>query len=258
VGGAKAKGEVKDGGEMKAPTSEELASITGVQHLQTPSPKEMQVILSKSGVNMSPPADRNFANVGTERDSLAVQTGVLLADLVLTVNSVGKDKQVSYLTDLKSSCEKLNVGSDIPLEIQTVIDEVESGALADQKLVQKFDELHGVMVPELEQEDAKWLVPLVQAGSWLEGAHLVSAAFKGQSDLSAAEGILKQRGVVEYFQTYVNERAAQSNAPAAGVIKTLQATLEALHTVAVKAGPLDNSDIETIHSETGKVLDILN
>ena len=64
VGGAKAKGEVKDGGEMTAPTSEELASITGVQHLQTPSPKEMQVILSKSGVTMSAPADRNFSNVG--------------------------------------------------------------------------------------------------------------------------------------------------------------------------------------------------
>ena len=39
-----------------------------------------------------------------------------------------------------------------------------------------MDELSGVMVPELEYEAGDWVVPLIQTGSWLEGANLVSGA----------------------------------------------------------------------------------
>lgn len=246
-----------DGGEGE--TFEQMISGAGdtEQHLQTPSPKEMKITLDKAGVQMALPATRTFSTADLGRDHLAVQTGVLLADLVLTVDDSTTEQKVAYLNALKASCESLDVGEDIPGEVDSVREQVESGALDGPKLVHEFDELHGVMVPELEQEDAKWLVPLVQAGSWLEGAHLVSGALRGQTNMEAANNLLRQPTVVRYFQRYVSERAADPEAPAAGVIKTLQATLTTLETVSSKDS-LSQADIETIHSETGKVLAILN
>ena len=36
-------------------------------------------------------------------------------------------------------------------------------------------------------EAGEWVVPLIQAGSWLEGAHLVSNAIKTESKFDSAD-----------------------------------------------------------------------
>ena len=56
----------------------------------------------------------------------------------------------------------------------------------------------GVMVSELEYEGGDWVVPLIQAGSWLRGADLVSAAITKK--YSAAGQLLKQPRVVSTFK----------------------------------------------------------
>ena len=78
------------------------------QHLQTPSPKEMKITLDKAGIQMASPEVRNFGTADLGRDHLAVQTGVLLADLVLTVDESTTDQKVTYLKALKASCESSN------------------------------------------------------------------------------------------------------------------------------------------------------
>ena len=57
-------------------------------------------------------------------------------------------------------------------------------------MLKEFDELSGVLVPELEYEAGDWVVPLIQAGSWLEGAHLVAGAVKSEGKFDEAGKLL--------------------------------------------------------------------
>jgi len=239
---------------------EATRSYDGLENLITPSPQEMHTALNNAsnnseGLTMPMPEYHDYSGSEDNRDHLAVQTGVLLADLVLTWQTATIEQQTSYLQSLKRNCLQLDVGEDVPRQIDSIIEMVQNERPREE-MRRHFDILHGVMVPELETEGAAWLVPLVQAGSWLEGAHLLSQAFMSATDISAANDILLQPRVVEYFQHYVAQAAADGATVSAGVVRTLQDTLATLKTISEKSA-LSNSDINTIHSETGEVLDLL-
>jgi hypothetical protein len=272
VPAAGAGAEVINKGEMTAPSADEMANAADTesfQHLQTPSPKEMRRTLSKVGLDMAGPEKTRKFGVGTHKnDHLAVQTGVLLADLVLTREKSTKAQRIAYLQALKANCQKLDVGTDIPSEIDDIIalvNSVEEQKEIDIEIEQRFDELHGVMVPELVHEGAEWLVPLVQAGSWVEGAHLVSKAFKDNPEKIydplkgtkvPATSILQQPQVVKYFQRYVAQ-AKKAGDLSSSVGETLEASLKALAEVAGKDS-LTPADIHTIYTKTGDVLNLLD
>ena len=70
--------------------------------------------------------------------------------------------------------------------------QITNDAIQEDDLLKEMDELSGVMVSELEYEAGDWVVPLIQAGSWLEGANLVSAAIIKESKFDVAGQLLKQ------------------------------------------------------------------
>ena len=80
--------------------------------------------------------------------------------------------------------EKLGAGSDIQATIDEMSTQINNDAINRDDLLKRIDELSGVMVPELEYEAGEWVVPLIQAGSWLEGAHLVSMPSKQSLSLT--------------------------------------------------------------------------
>ncbi len=187
-------------------------------------------------------------------DQVAVRTGVVLADLVLTAKESDKAQIVASLGKLKTGFEKLKAGSDIQATIDDMIARVNNDALKGNDLVMEMDELSGVLVPELQTEAGDWVVPLIQAGSWLEGAHLVSGALKAEEKYNAADGMLRQPAVVDYFIKYV-DREGNNKAPDE-VVGKLKETLNTLKEVASKP-TLGKEDVETIHSATGAVLTML-
>lgn len=237
-------------------SKEELAAAAENVAL-VPRPAEMEKALANAGIKSrlgDMVSDRDIATEHTNLDQVAVRTGVVLADLVLTAKEAPKDKTVHKLGKLKQGFAKVGAGDDIQVTIDEMIASINNDALKGTELVQEMDELSGVLVPELETEAGEWVVPLIQAGSWLEGAHLVSGALKAESKYDAADGMLRQPAVVDYFIKYV-EREGGDKAPDEVVAK-LKETLNTLKEVASKP-KLEQADVETIHSATGAVLTML-
>lgn len=222
-----------------------------------PSPAEMERSLAHAGVERklaSMVADRTISMDVENKDQIAVRAGVVLADLVLTVKESKKETTLARLDTLKVALAKLGAGSDVPAEIDSLKSSIENGELTGEDLVQEFDELSQVMVPELEYEAGEWVVPLIEAGSWLEGAHLVSGAVKDAKKFDAANDLLRQPEVVDYFIEYVNREGGEK-APDE-VVDQLKKTLATLKQVAAKP-TLGAEDVSTIHDATGSVLTLL-
>ena len=223
-----------------------------------PSPAEMQKSLSNAGLSSKlsalVPADRNIEMTVADKDNLAVRTGVVLADLVLTVKSATKEEKVARLKKLKAGFLTLGGGEDIQETIKDLINQVNNEAFSDDDLLKEMDELSGVMVPELEYEAGDWVVPLIQAGSWLEGANLVSSAIIKEEKFDTASQLLRQPRVVEYFLKYV-EREGREKAPDE-VVKKLTEVLKSLQAIASKE-KLGSDDVKSIQKSTSEVLSLL-
>ena len=222
-----------------------------------PSPAEMERSLANAGVDRklaTMVADRTISMDVENKDQVAVRAGVVLADLVLTVKESKKETTLERLDTLKVALNKLGAGTDAPAEIDSLKASIENGELTGDSLVQEFDELSQVMVPELEYEAGEWVVPLIEAGSWLEGAHLVSGALKDSGKFDAANDLLRQPEVVDYFIEYVNREGGEK-APD-DVVDQLKKTLNTLKEVAAKPS-LGAEDVATIHTATGSVLTLL-
>ena len=132
-----------------------------------PSPAEMERSLAHAGVERklaSMVADRTISMDVENKDQVAVRAGVVLADLVLTVKESKKETTLARLDTLKVALAKLGAGSDVPAEIDSLKSSIENGELTGEDLVQEFDELSQVMVPEPSTKPA-WVVPLIEAGS---------------------------------------------------------------------------------------------
>lgn len=223
-----------------------------------PSPAEMQRSLVNAGLKSdlaSLVSKERLIEMNVEnKDNLAVRTGVVLADLVLTIKNSTKEEKIERLGKLKIGFKSLGGGEDIQATIDQLISDIKSDALNSDDLLKEMDELSGVMVPELEYEAGDWVVPLIQAGSWLEGANLVSSAIIAENKFETASQLLKQPRVVEYFLSYV-EREGKEKVPDQVVTKLI-AVLKQLKTIADKE-ILTADDIKDINQSTSEVLSML-
>jgi hypothetical protein len=223
-----------------------------------PSPAEMQKSLKNAGLTSDlaalVDANRKIEMAVADKDNLAVRTGVILADLVLTVKTSSKESKLARLDALKAGFKGLGAGDDIQATIADLGTQITNDAINEDDLLKEMDELSGVMVSELEYEAGEWVVPLIQAGSWLEGANLVSAAIVKENKFDVAGQLLKQPRVVEYFLKYV-EREGRSKAPDQVVTK-LTSVLNDLKKIAEK-DTMSADDVKQINSSTSDVLSML-
>lgn len=222
-----------------------------------PSPAEMQKALDAAGIQAKlgeKVPDRTLKMDVPNKDQVAVRTGVILADLLLTVKTAEKDKLAKQLMDIKTGMEQLGGGTDISATIQDIHDRVMNDAVSREDLVKELDELSGAIIPEIEYEAGPRSVPLIQAGSWLGGANLVAAAVVESGNYDKAGDLLKQPAVVGYFQGYVKEEGQDK---ASGeVIAQLETTLNTLAEICTHE-TLSEEDVKTIQTSTASVLDLL-
>ena len=223
-----------------------------------PSPIKMQEKLSKAGINGKlselVTAGRGLKMDSSNKDEIAIRIGVILADLVLTVQNSPKDQMNQRLNSLKAGFKKIGAGTDIQSTIDEMISTVGEEKLDRKALLGEMDELAQVMVPELEYEAGEWVVPLIQAGTWLEGAHLVAAVVKKEGKIEEGAKILKQPGAIKYFLRYV-QREGNTRAPKS-ISASLETTLKELHTLSKKS-TMTQADVEKVHSTTGMLLNLL-
>lgn len=223
-----------------------------------PSPAEMQKALSKAGLQsklgMLARQGKPITMETDNPDQLAVRCGVVLAELALTVKTAENEKIISNLALLKDGFAKLKAGDKFLKTIDELSSSVQTGAKSRDDLLKEMDQLAGIMVPELKKELGDWVVPLVQAGSWLKGANLVASAIEEEGKFDVATRLLKQPHVIEYFLTYV-QREGKDKAPDE-VITQLEKTLLDLKVMTQKAA-LGKEDVLSIKTNTQNVLQFL-
>jgi hypothetical protein len=223
----------------------------------TPSPAEMQAALAKAGIvhSLSDLVQTRKIDLDVENlDRVAVGTGVLVADVVLTVKAAPKEDLVARLQAIQHGMKQLGGGTDIDNTLTDIVNRIQNDAVSRDALVRELDELSGVMIPEIKYEKGERVVPLLQAGSWLEGASLVSTAVTNSGKFDAADALLKQPEVVSYF---LNVVMVQGGAAPDEVIAKLVATLTSLQEITSKTTPLTEEDIKSIHEQTDAVLALL-
>ncbi len=243
--------------EPPAKLSMDAMKAEAVATALVPSPAEMEKALANAGISNKLAdmiKDRDIKMNVENKDQIAVRTGVVLADLTLTVKTASKEQMIARLDRLKEGFQKLGGGTDVQNTIDDIKNRIANDAVSREDLLKEVDELSGVLVPELQYEAGDWVVPLIQAGSWLEGAHLVSGALQAAGKYEGATGLLKQPTVVDHFTEYVNREGA-SKAPDE-VIDRLKESLKTLKEVAGKE-TLGEQEVATIHSATGAVLTML-
>ncbi len=222
-----------------------------------PSPVETQRALEAAGIQIKL-ADlvetRAFKMDAGAEDNAAIRTGVVLADMLLTVKSVSNEQLIEQLAKLNTGMSQLEGGDDIQKTIVDIQDRIKGEALTRDELLHELDELSGAIIPELKFNGRERVLPLIQAGSWLEGANLVAKALKQSGSLENNDGLLKQPAVVEYFIGYVKTEG--DRAPAA-VTEKLEASLLTLKGLADKKETLTTDDLDTVIQTTNDVLALL-
>lgn len=234
--------------------TEAMRAAASEEHL-VPSPGEMQAAMSSAGIQTtlaSLVSTREMDMSNPNKDHIAVRTGVVLADLLLTVSDADKADTVSRFKQIREGLGVLKAGEDLPREIDDLIERIEADSLTGDKLVFELDQLRAAVIPEISYE-ADWTLPMLQAGAWLEGAHLVSQAL-GDDPNGAGTALLKQPEVVDYFLRYVQQEG--DGRAESAVLDTLKATLGKIKEICSQDA-MTADDIKAIHESTGVVLDLL-
>jgi hypothetical protein len=233
------------------------APVAAEDRLPVPSPNEIQRALTAAGIDTQLATlvqPRTLDLTRADEDTAAVRTGVVLADMLLTVKTSSNDQLLGQIDAIRTGMGQLGGGTDIDSTLRDIRERVASNAVTRDELLAELELLSGAVIPELEFNGRSRVVPLIQAGSWLEAANLVSKAVKAAGRSEAADSILKQPEVVGYFKRYVEAHGTET--PAA-ITTTLVDSLTRLSTVASKGEPLAAEDIDTVASTTDAVLSLL-
>lgn len=223
-----------------------------------PSPIEMEAKLKAAGLQQNLgsliPTSKDLKVIVEDHDQVAIRTGIVMADLVLTLKTADQASVLKRLGKLKEGLQKLGAGDDIYAVIQDFEERVQDNSVSKEALLEEFDELSQVMVSELEYEAGEWVVPLIQAGTWLEGANLVAKVMHKENKYNAADEFFRQKEIVEYFISYV-DRDGKDRAPDQVVAK-LVTTLKDLKNIADKP-KISGADVQKIENLTDLVLNLL-
>ena len=222
-----------------------------------PSPSETQRAVEAAGIEVALAtliSHPTLAIASDSEDQVAVSTGVVVADLLLTAKASTNEQLITQIDAIALGMKTLDAGSDIDSVLMDLKTRIASDSMTRGELVSELELLSGAIIPELEFNGRARIVPLIQAGSWLEATNLLARALKGTGQAGAADALLKQPEVVEYFQKYAMEHGVDVAAP---VTETLVKALETLGEVAHKDGSITDEDLEHVIESTQAVLSLL-
>ena len=218
-----------------------------------PSPLEVENAVRKAGVADSlldqVPADRGYSIAAdTHLDRVAVQTGVLLTDVILSARKADSALLAKRIAKVHDGLKAM--GADAEL-LQT-IDEFKRGIAGDvisrEALLEEMARITDLMTPEKKWGPSPQTGPLVQAGAWLSGVHMVATSILAADRVDAADQLLKHPEVVGYFRSYL---ATKNDTPST-ILHVLQTRLEDIHT-RTKKPSLGSDDVQTIVSTTDRI-----
>lgn len=222
-----------------------------------PSPLESRLALEKAGLTLDITPlvkPRAYSLDGPNKDLVALRTGVLLADAVLTVKE-GTDAEVAArIENVRKGLAGMGAGEGLLGTVDGMVGQVKNGGANRDELLRGMDDLVGMAVPGGGVGPQDRTGPLLQAGAWIESTHLAAQAVASSGNLAAADQLFRQAAVVEWFISYA--RASGPGRTNDDILNRVVATLEGLRDIAAKA-TLSAEDVTTIRDRTGELLAML-
>ena len=221
-----------------------------------PPPLELQNELIKRGLtsDLSTFVGQKDLSMNIENtDQIALRAGVLISDLVFTIKTAPTSDLITKLDSLKVAFQKLKAGTDIGATIDDLKDSLGAESPDRDKILDEMNDLSMVMVSELKYEAGEWVVPLIQAGSWLEGSHIISSAIAKEKNQEATE-LLKKPGTAIYFKRYINHEGSNKAPPV--ILNELNKTLDKLESISKKKD-ISMDDVEEVKNLTGNLMKFL-
>ena len=240
-------------------TPDEAPPVTAedAEQALVPSPMETQRALEAAGIEVALASLIDHPSLSMSSDSedqLAVGVGVVVADLILTARTSDKEHLIEQLETIATGMKQLDGGEDIDRVLSELMERVKADSITRDELVSELEMLSSAVIPELEFNGRARIVPLIQAGSWLEASNLLARALQQAGQLGAADALLKQPEVVAYFQRYAADNSIDTPAP---INATLVTSLATLNELSNKQGSLTMDDMAAVEAATRAVLALL-
>lgn len=245
---------------VKAPPMlppEELRAA-GERDALAPSPDETRTAVEKAGLvtSLGSLVQPRFMEMDhPDKNRVAVRTGVVLAETILSVKEATDEDLAGSLKQIADGLSALGAGEGLTSTLDEHRTALKNGGITRDELLQSLDDIAGMADPDQGFGPGDTTGPLLQAGAWAAGIHVVSKAILAEDRIDAAETLLRQEAVLAWFQGYVrghgNEQAPSE------FLQHIDAELTAMQAVLAGEGTLDKADVEAIRDSSGRLLSLI-
>lgn len=187
----------------------EAAKSRGKTAMFVPAPTEFQAALKATGANIDLTALASGSTrsiEGKSKQIIALETGVRVADLLLTAQTGDAEAISARITGAREGLASLGGDAAVLARVDQVKLDFEKGILPADKLGAQLDILARDIQADLDKNVGKDIATLVQAGGWVEGVNLLSGALAEGFNADAA-ALLNQPSVLEHFLSFLKDSA---------------------------------------------------
>lgn len=230
-----------------------LAEVAEVDRsMVAPTAEETRLAVEKAGLGSlgKRVPERNYRLDVPDKDRVALRTGVLLADTVLSVRDADPKKLAAMLRDVQTGMRTLEADPQVVDTLGELAGQLDNDSITRDDLLKTLDEATSDVRDEMGGHGR-----FVQAGAWLAGSNLVAGAVLESGDPSSATALLSQPDVAEYYLDYVRSDAGKEKA-GADIAEALEDTLATLLELSGKS-ELTLEDVGVIQKKTQDILDLI-
>jgi hypothetical protein len=244
---------------VKAPANPTLAvDATKVEKTAlSPSPMESRKAAEKEGITTNLGTlipVRDLSKETKDPDQTALRTGVILADTVLQIKELSKERLLSNLKLVEQNLKQMGAGEGLVFSITELNRKVTNDALTRDELLFELDEIVAYSRPSEGFGKDDNTGPLLQAGSWLASINLIAKAMLKENNIPAANNLFRHEKVAEYFLSYVNVEG-KDKIPSS-IMTQLNKTLQEMIEISKKTD-ISKEDVERVAMQTSTLLELI-
>ena len=146
------------------------------------------------------------------RHIVAFEPGHCHTVVVRIADTGAKDAVLGRMKAAREGLVALKVSDEVMSETDKVIADYEAGTISGAEATPALDVLAGRIQDQLGASADKTTATLVQAGGWLQGAHLLSSALAESGQGGDAAALLHQPTVVAHFTQFLKTAGAGDSA----------------------------------------------
>ena len=256
TGGDAAAPEASADGMADVPTKIDVSAVKeeGRVAMFVPAPTEFQAALQASDIKIDIRKlvkDSGRTLEGKNRSIIALETGVRLSNLLLSVQAQDKTEVINRVKLARDGVEALGLPQEVLAGIDSTMKEYQDGSLSDAELGPVLDILAKGIRDDLADQADPPLATLVEAGGWDQGVYLLSTALGEQGVTGDAADLLHQPTVLAHFTKFIKE----SDAGRAGDpdVVSVIGELDKMQVIASKA-ELTSDDVKAVAAHTAAIL----